>query len=140
MNMKKFVATVLLIVFPVTVIAQEGVKTEEPKSIEYESGYLDGEASASENYSGGGWFAAGLGGGFLLGLLGGGIIVGISQSGTVEPPTMHKMGVLDKSSKYKMGFYDGYSKKAKKKRLTYSITGGLLGTAVIVMVILSNQK
>ena len=138
--MKKFIATILLIIFPVTVLAQEGVKTEEPKSGEYENGYLEGRASASENYSGGGWLAAGMGGGLLLGLIGGGIVVGISQSGTVEPPTMHRMSISDKSSNYKMGFYDGYSKKAKKKRLGNSILGGLIGTAAIVVIIMSNQE
>jgi hypothetical protein len=138
--MRRGVAILMLVVFPVTVFAQESDVSEKPKTADYDTGFYDGEMSASENYGGGGWFAAGLGGGLLLGLIGGGIVVGISQSGTVDPPASHRLGISDQSNDYKMGYYDGFSKKAKKKRLGNSIIGGLIGTAVIVAILANAQE
>ncbi|MCP3681841.1 MAG: hypothetical protein GY861_04050 [bacterium] len=103
----------------------------------YETGFIDGKTAASDNYSGGGWFAGGLASGLVLGLIGAGIITGISQSGDVDPPTMHRMAIKERSDSYRMGYFDGYSKKAKKKRLGNSLVGGILGTAVIVVVLLN---
>jgi hypothetical protein len=135
--MKKVICIILFAVFIPTLFAQE---LPREKGNEYEKGYLEGKASASENYSGGGWFAFGLGGGLVLGLIGMGIVAGISQSGTVEPPMIHRISVSGKSDEFKMGFYDGYSKKAKSKRLSNSLIGGAIGTVVIVVILTSGDS
>lgn len=137
--MKRVICLVLVFSFLNVGFAQTIAPTENI-SDDYQTGLLEGKQSATKNYSGGGWFAAGLGSGFLLGLLGTGIVVGISQSGTVEPPHAVSLGISDKSNEYKMGYYDGYSKKAKQKRLAPSIIGGVIGTAVIVALIVNSNK
>lgn len=137
--MKKIVCAVLILSFLNIVVAQDAGQAN-TNADEYQTGLLEGKISAGENYSGGGWFAAGLGGGFLLGLIGTGIVVGISQSGHVDPPHTAALGISQKSNEYKMGYYDGYSKAAKKKRLGPSIIGGVIGTAVVVALLVSAEK
>lgn len=131
--MTKIVAIILLVVFPVSLFAQNiPVKTTNETETEYEAGYYEGEYLAEQTYSGGGWGVAGFGGGFLLGLIGGGVIVGVSQIGKAEPPPQQKSRLLRQSTEYKIGFHDGYAKKIKKQRLKKSLVGGLIGTACAV--------
>jgi len=120
--------------------AQRVEDLSEIKSAEYETGYFDGIESGSENYSEGRWFVYGLAGGLFVGLIGSGAVVGFSQYGTVFPSSDHDYYIQDQTSVYKIGFYDGYSKEAKRKRLKPSIIGGLLGTAMIVAILTSGSK
>jgi hypothetical protein len=139
MQVKKIVCIIMALSF-LNIVAAQDVGQANSAVDDYQTGLLEGKISAGENYSGGGWFAAGLGGGFLLGLIGTGIVVGISQSGTVDPPHTVALGISQRSNEYKLGYYDGYSKTAKKKRLGPSIIGGVIGTAVVVAIIVGSEK
>ena len=103
------------------------------------SGKIDGMLAAEENYSGDRWMESGLASGFLLGLIGTGIVAGVSQAGTVDPPSEILLILQEKSDSYVSAYLLSYSKKAKKKRLKKSITGGLIGTVVIVAVLLNDK-
>jgi len=144
----KRVLSVILVLMHVSAIAGQTLPDSVETKIEdrkylagtYDEGYYLGKQSASEHYSSGGWVAAGLGSGFLLGLIGAGIIVGVSQSGKVEPPASVQINILDKADEFKWGFHEGYTKQAKKKRLSGSIIGGLLGTAIVVALLTSTSN
>jgi hypothetical protein len=111
----------------------------EKKTSEYLQGKIDGKKTASEDYSGGGWGAAGLGGGIVLGLIGAAAVVGASQLSSVEPPDKDLLDIASESDDYQTGFCDGYSRKAKNKRLIKSTIGGIMGTAIIVSIIISTR-
>jgi len=120
-----FTLALVLAVVPSIAYAQPG-KSSTPKEedrptknsqLMYNEGYLEGQIVARRNYSSSGWFAVGLGSGFLLGLIGTGIAVGVSQTGQVEPPFSYVSVLSRKSDMYRVGFLDGYTKEAKRKRL-----------------------
>ena len=102
-------------------------------------GEFDGALSAQQNYSAGGWLAGGLASGLFLGLIGTGIIYGISSSGEVSPPISITLMLENKPSEYRSGFYIGYSRKARKQKKSKALTGGLLGTAAFVILVLNAQ-
>ena len=142
-SMRKLVAILLIVLFPtVTVLAQTaGAVPQGPwlpkgedstKVAEYGAGYTAGQQEAKDNYSAGGWFAAGLGCGFLGNFLGTAIITVVSQSGTVKPPPTSLVILVEQPGAYQLGYYEGYSKKAKGKRLGPTIAGGVVGTAAAV--------
>ena len=144
---KKIVCIVIILCFSTTLFAQEISDSTmvENKSIdnsgaEYLRGKIDGKADAQAYYSGGGWVGGGLAGGFLLGLIGAGVIVGVSQIGSVKPDEELLLNLESQSPEFKKGYIDGYSGKAKSKRLTKSLIGGGIGTACAVVLILSLDK
>jgi len=61
----------------------------------------------------------------------GGIAVGFSQPEKVQPPERIEYIISKKPLAYQNGFQDGFSHRAKKKRLVSSIIGGVLGTATL---------
>lgn len=133
--MKKSLCIMLLLCFANLLIAQDylGSKT-------YTEGYAGGESYARDAYSAGGWAGAGLAGGFLLGLIGAGIMTGVSQMGSPKPSMTKMLEISEMPEPYKIGFMDGYSKKVKKKRLFPVIAGGVVGTAIAVIVVLNIEK
>jgi hypothetical protein len=131
---KKCLCIIICLANVSCLFAQTGTSKED-----YTAGLLDGKASANTSYQSKSWFAAGFGGGLLLGPIGAGAVVGFGQSGTVKPPEHFNADLLAKSLEYKQGFSDGYSKKAKSKRLAPSIVGGVIGTAVFAAIIVSLQ-
>ena len=122
-----------LIFSPMTVSGQEKDET-------LMMGRAEGELSAEQNYSAGAWFAGGLASGFLLGLIGTGIIYASSKSGTITPPMSLLLMIDEKPQPYKTGYLLGYSDKERKKRSSQELTGGLIGTAAIVLVIIRSQE
>ena len=109
------------------------------KNIElnFTKGNKDGIISASQNYSAGGWFAKGAALGFVLPIIGIGISAGASQSGDVFPPDAVTMLIKRESLEYQSGFYLGYSKKAKSKKLLYSFVGSFVGTGFTILLLSS---
>jgi hypothetical protein len=72
----------------------------------------------------------GVGSGLLLGLIGTGIITGAAASGRPQPPTVPEG--LDAAC-----YREGYSGRAKSKNTVSALTGGLIGTAVWVIIVVS---
>jgi hypothetical protein len=128
--MKKFLAIFVCVSFLVSFVFKDFVFCQ---SDEILRGQIDGETTASEYHSGGGWFAAGLGCGFLGGLLGTGIIVGIAS---VTTPSVPPQFLIEKSPDYKRGFITGYVKKSRSKNQINALVGGLSGTLIAVIVVM----
>lgn len=105
----------------------------------YFQGLMDGKMAAQTGYSAGGWFLGGVGMGLLLGLIGT-LIIGVASTGGVEPPASRMMMIQDESKDYQVGFLEGYSKKAKGKKFGSALGGGLLGTLVWVLILVSAQN
>ena len=103
------------------------------------SAKIDGMLAAEEYYSADSWMELGFASGLLLGLIGAGIITGVSQLGTVDPSPEYLLSLQDKSSIYKISFLIGYSGKAKRKRLSKSLIGGIIGTATFVFIYLNYE-
>ena len=89
-----------------------------------------GRADADQVHSGSGWMAGGFVSGILLGLIGTGVAWAMASSSTVEVSPVPEG--LDASC-----YRDGYTSKAKSKNATNALTGGLLGTAVLVVLLVS---
>jgi hypothetical protein len=99
---------------------------------DYRLGRIDGKTAASQSYSANKWVAAGWGSGFLLSVVGIGIVAGISQGGKVYPEEDLMISLNKYSVAYQDGYLRGYSSKAKKKRLSRTVVGGVFGIAFAV--------
>ena len=89
-----------------------------------------GREAADLAHSGGGWMAGGFVSGILLGLIGTGVTWAMANSSSVEVERVPD-GV--ESSCYR----EGYASKARGKNTSNALTGGLLGTAVLVLLVVS---
>lgn len=89
-----------------------------------------GREAADQLHSGSGWMAGGFVSGILLGLIGTGISWAMASSSSVE---VNRVPDGVEASCYR----DGYTSKAKSKNSSNALTGGLLGTAVLVLLIVS---
>ena len=89
-----------------------------------------GREAADQLHSGSGWMAGGFVSGVLLGLIGTGISYAIASSSSVEVSRVPD-GV--EASCYR----EGYVSKAKGTNTSNALTGGLLGTALLVVLIVS---
>jgi hypothetical protein len=89
-----------------------------------------GREAADQLHSGSGWMAGGFVSGILLGLIGTGISWAMASSSSVE---VNRVPDGVEASCYR----DGYTSKAKSKNSSNALTGGLLGTAVLVVLVVS---
>src|SRR5687768_11118447 len=89
-----------------------------------------GRDAADQLHSGSGWMAGGFVSGILLGLIGTGISWAMASSSSVE---VNRVPDGVEASCYR----DGYTSKAKSKNSSNALTGGLLGTAVLVVLVVS---
>ena len=89
-----------------------------------------GREAASSTHNGSGWMLGGLASGVLLGLIGTAITYAIASSSTPEVSRVPE-GV--EAACYR----DGYVSRAKSMNTTNALTGGLIGTAVLVLIIVS---
>ena len=88
---------------------------------------VHGRADAATGHHSGGWFWGGVGSGALLGLIGTGIITAVGASSDPQPKEV--------PAGYDPACYrDGYHSKAKSKNTMSALTGGLVGTAVFVVI------
>lgn len=86
-----------------------------------------GRADAASTHRSGGWFWGGVGSGLLLSILGTGIITAVGASSDPQPKEV--------PAGYDPACYrDGYQSKAKSKNTVSALTGGLVGTAVWVLI------
>jgi hypothetical protein len=89
-----------------------------------------GREAASSAHSGGGWMAGGFVSGVLLGLIGTAISYAIASSSAVE---VNRVPDGVEASCYR----DGYTSKARSMNTSNALTGGLLGTAVLVLLVVA---
>ena len=89
-----------------------------------------GREAASTTHNGSGWMIGGLASGVLLGLIGTAITYAIASSSTPEARSIPE-GV--EATCYR----DGYVSRAKSMNTTNALTGGLIGTAVLVLIVIS---
>ena len=99
-------------------------------------GRLEGEVAA-QRVGTGGWFVGGFASGLVLGLIGTAVIyVAAGNSDTAVPPD-RRLVIANQPSHYQQAFEVGYGEKIKSKRKGAALGGGLLGTATIVLLIVS---
>lgn len=89
-----------------------------------------GREAADQSHSGSGWMAGGFVSGVLLGLIGTAVTWAMANSSAATPDRVPDG--LEASC-----YRDGYSSKAKSKNSSNALTGGLLGTALLVVLIVS---
>jgi hypothetical protein len=89
-----------------------------------------GREAAGSAHSGAGWMGGGLLSGVVLGLIGTGVIWAMATSSTAQPDRVPD-GV--ESACYRAG----YSARAKSINTSSALTGGLIGTAVFLVLVLS---
>jgi hypothetical protein len=99
-------------------------------------GRLEGEV-AGQRVGTGGWFAGGFGSGLLLGLIGTAVIYVSAGNSDISLPAERRLLIATQSPEYQQAFEVGYGEKVKSKRKGSALGGGLLGTATIVLVILT---
>ena len=99
-------------------------------SVDCDTDRARGREAADQFHSGSGWMAGGFVSGILLGLIGTGISWAMASSSSVD---VNRVPDGVEASCYR----DGYTSKAKSKNSSNALTGGLLGTAVLVVLVVS---
>lgn len=89
-----------------------------------------GREAAGFSHSGTGWLAGGFVSGAFLGLIGTAITWALANSSTATPDRMP-------DSVEQSCFREGYSAKARSTNSGAALTGGLLGTALLVVLVVS---
>ena len=89
-----------------------------------------GREAASASHNGSGWMIGGLASGVLLGLIGTAISYAIASSSS--PEVGHVPEGVEAAC-----YRDGYVSRAKSMNTTNALTGGLIGTAVLVLIVIS---
>jgi len=90
---------------------------------------IKGENDAENRHSSAGWMAGGVGSGLLLGLIGTGIITAIAATSNPTPSIIPEKEDINLEC-----YINGYKKVAKKKNTIYALSGGLIGTLVLVTI------
>lgn len=89
-----------------------------------------GRETAAANHSGSGWLAGGFVSGVLLGLIGTAVTFAMANSSTAQPDRIPDGAEAS-------CFRDGYSSRARSINTSSALTGGLLGTAVLILIVVS---
>jgi hypothetical protein len=85
----------------------------------------------------GAWFGGGFASGLLLGLIGTGVTYAIAANSNAELPPDRRLLVMNQPLAYQQAYEKGFADKVRSKRRTSALTGGLLGTATILVIYLS---
>ena len=116
------------------VLAQAGQQTQQGRVYTWNDGYIAGKIAAEDRGTAGS-FVGGLTCGLLTGLIGTGILWGVTGG---DDASLHlNANVRGKGVDYSTGFTQGYKERTKQKKRNARLGGGLLGTAGIVLLILS---
>jgi hypothetical protein len=97
-------------------------------------GMVAGQAAA-QTVSTGGSFAGGFVGGLVLGLIGTGIAYAVQ--GPADIPLVLQASNQQHGSDYMVGFHQAFAEASKKKKRSSALTGGLAGTGVLVLLVVS---
>lgn len=97
-------------------------------------GMMDGKAAA-QGVGTGGWLAGGIASGVALGLIGTGIIFAVASSSGVELPPERRvaMSSAGETPVYQQAFQQEYERTLKSRRKGAALGGGLLGTALFLL-------
>ena len=130
------VAASLMLTPASTALAQAEPDTTKSQQLETSESWMKctqmGKADA-QDLSTGGSFVGGLAGGLLLGLIGTGIAV-LAQS---DPePSAAALSALEREE-CQYAYTEAFQSKGKSKKRTAALTGGLVGTAVLVVIIVA---
>jgi hypothetical protein len=96
----------------------------------------DGQMAAT-NVGTGGWFGGGFAGGIILGLIGTGATYAFAASSNVELPADKRLGLVSRPTAYQQAYEKAFGDKVRSKRKTSALTGGLLGTATLLVIYFS---
>jgi len=99
-------------------------------------GTMDGR-SAAEGKGTGGYLAGGILGGLTLGLIGTGITYAVAANSTVEVPSTDLIVARERGAAYTEAYQSAFRDRVKGRRKSSALTGGLLGTAVLVVLVAS---
>ena len=99
-------------------------------------GRMDGQAGA-QSVGTGGWMAGGVVTGLLTGLIGTAVIWAVAGSSDVSVPADRRLQIVNEPATYQQSFEAGYGEKLKSKRKGAALGGGLLGTAALVLLVVS---
>jgi hypothetical protein len=100
-------------------------------------GRLDGQTSA-QSVGTGGWMAGGVVTGLFTGLIGTAVIWAVAGSSDVSVPADRRLQIADHPPTYQQAYEAGYGEKLKSKRKGAALGGGLLGTAALVLLVVSS--
>lgn len=93
--------------------------------------------AAAERVGTGGSFAGGFVGGFVLGLIGTGIACAVASGSDAQLPALDAARLAQATSDYQLAFRQGFEERVRSRKKGAALTGGLLGTATIVVLPLS---
>ena len=96
----------------------------------HQMGKLDGG-----NISTGGSAAAGVAGGILLGLIGTGLVVLLQSD---SDPSILSMGNLE-GDECRYAYIEAYQNESASKKRKSALIGGLIGTAVLVLIVVASS-
>jgi hypothetical protein len=139
-TMRAAAASALMIVVATTSLVGQEVPTQ-PTAPERPAATMAAGLNAgtqrAETVGTGGYLAGGVASGVLLGLIGTGITYAVAASSDVSLPPFEMASIADHSPEYIQGFRSGYGDRVKAKRKQSALTGGLLGTALFVVIVVS---
>jgi hypothetical protein len=98
-------------------------------------GVLHGQTLADGRGTGGS-FAGGFAGGIFLGLIGTGIAYAAQNPS--ELPMHERVEAQWFGSEYVLGLQQGYADRTRSRKRSSALTGGLLGTATLVVLVMSS--
>ena len=124
--MKRFIALLIVIIMISLILPVVGFSEE---TMDCAESALKGKSDASTLHKAGRWFAGGLVGGTLLFPIGGGLVIAIAAGSAPRPRTIPDEGTINENC-----YLSGYTKKARSKNVLGAMGGGLLGTAIIVII------
>ena len=130
-------SAVLLVVPAATSQAQTpAAGNTTPADSTFAAATLHGQALANQQAVGG-RFAGGFVGGLFLGLIGTGIAWAVASGDDTPLPTAQAMQLANANPNYTLAFQQGYSTRLKSRRKSNALTGGLVGTATAVVIIVA---
>jgi hypothetical protein len=97
---------------------------------------MDGETAALNT---GGWFGRSVAIGALSGLIGTVVTYAVASNSGVELPVDKKLLIAQQPAAYQMIYEKGYSDKVRQKRKSTSLSGGIVGTAAFVLLVISSS-
>lgn len=114
----------------------EEVKEEAPAAASWADCALMGKRHG-QNIGTGGSTAGGLIGGVLLGLIGTGVAV-LAQSKS-EPPAQYLFEMEEKGGECQYAYIEAFNQESIGKKRKAALTGGLIGTAVLLAIVVANS-
>ena len=114
---------------------QVGAATTEATPEMMARAQMEGRSAAMNT---GGWFGRSVVIGALTGLIGTAVTVGVASSSGVELPPEQKVAIARQPMLVQQTFEKSYADAVRSKRKSSSWKGGLLGTAALVVLLISS--